>query len=385
MTIMSSTATERASTASIAGSRHRMPQAGIQTVQIVTLAGDGIGPEIMSAAFKVLSFAAQGAEFAFHLEPMPFGGAGIDEEGTPLSPRTLEACRHADAILLAAIGGPKWDNAPVRPETGLLRLRQELGLFANVRPTRVSRSRVAHSPLRPEIVSGTDFVIVRELTSGIYFGKPRFLGKDEAYDTMRYSRDEIERTAVVAFETAGRRRRHVTLVDKANVLATSRLWRHVVAEVAARYPDVSYDAMYVDAAAMKLVARPTCFDVILTENLFGDILSDEAAQITGSLGTIPSRSFGASGPSLYEPIHGSAPDIAGTGRANPISMISSVSMMLRDSFAQSEVADRIDAAVDDCVASGEVTPDLGGRLTCETATEAVINRMKERKEGSNHD
>ena len=377
MATMSTTVTDRAHMAATANDETQTDRAGARTAQIVTLAGDGIGPEIMSAAMRVLRIAARDAEFDYHLHPMPFGGDGIDRDGTPLSPDTLHACRQADAIALAAIGGPKWDNAPVRPETGLLQLREALGLFANLRPTKVSPARVAYSPLRPEIVSGTDFVIVRELTSGIYFGKPRSLGDDESFDTMRYSRHEIERTAVVAFSLAQRRRHHVTLVDKANVLATSKMWRHVVAAVAARYPEVSYDAMYVDAAAMKLVARPTTFDVILTENLFGDILSDEAAQITGSLGTIPSRSFGSSGPSLYEPIHGSAPDIAGTGRANPISMISSVSMMLRDSFAQHEMADRIDAAIDACISNGEVTPDLGGKLTCESAKEAVIRHMGE--------
>ena len=382
MTTTSSTTVDPSRLSSTESDEASTGPVGTRTAQIVTLAGDGIGPEIMSAAMRVLEFAAQESGFAFQLQPMPFGGAGIDKEGSPLSPATLEACKHADAVLLAAIGGPKWDNAPVRPEAGLLNLRQELGLFANLRPTRVSSARVSYSPLRPDIVAGTDFVIVRELTSGIYFGKPRSLGADESYDTMRYTRNEIERTAVVAFELARRRHRHVTLVDKANVLATSKMWRNVVAKVAAQNPDISYDAMYVDAAAMKLVAKPTIFDVILTENLFGDILSDEAAQITGSLGTIPSRSFGTFGPSLYEPIHGSAPDIAGTGRANPISTISSVYMMLRDSFAQRETANRIDDAVDTCVARGEVTPDLGGTLTCETATEAVINQMKE---SGNHD
>jgi 3-isopropylmalate dehydrogenase len=354
---------------------------GAAAARIVTLAGDGIGPEIMAAGLRVLA-AATRPEFPHTVEPHPFGGDGIDRTGVPLPDDTLNACRAADAVLLAAIGGPRWDDAPVRPEAGLLRLRSELGLFANLRPTRVTAARAAHSPLRSEIVAGTDFVIVRELTGGIYFGEPRHLGDDEAYDTMRYRRSEIERIARVAFDLARTRRRHVTLVDKANVLATSKLWRQVVAEVAAGYPDVDYDAAYVDATAMKFVSDPTRFDVILTENLFGDILSDEAAEITGSLGTIPSRSTGASGPSLYEPIHGSAPDLAGTGRADPISMISSVSLMLRDSFGRGQTADRIDAAVDAAVAAGEVTPDLGGALTTTQAADAVIRHFERTQ---NHD
>ena len=351
-----------------------------QRARIVALPGDGIGPEIMDAGLRVLAAATAG-RLDYEVDSYPFGGAGIDQAGSPLPDATLAACRDADAVLLAAVGGPAWDGAPDRPEAGLLRLRSELGLFANIRPTRVSPALAGRSPLRPEVVSGADFVIVRELTGGIYFGQPRHQGSDEAYDTMRYRRDEIERIAQVAFDLAETRRRHVTLVDKANVLATSRLWRDVVAEVAAGHPQVTYDAAYVDATAMKIVSDPRRFDVILTENLFGDILSDEAAEITGSLGTIPSRSSGAHAPSLYEPIHGSAPDIAGTGRADPISMIASVSLMLRDSFRLPGLADAVDAAVDAAVAAGEVTPDLGGPLSTSAATDAIVQHLEE----SRHD
>ena len=353
------------------------PQGSTRVARIVTLSGDGIGPEIMAAGLRVLQAVSTDGDLRFELDPHPFGGAGIDAEGEPLSQKTLDACRHADAVLFAAIGGPKWDDAPVRPEQGLLKLRSELGLFANIRPTRITRARAVHSPLLPDIVSGTDLVIVRELTGGIYFGKPRVFSDDEAYDTMRYSSGEIERIAHVAFDMARIRRRHVTLVDKANVLATSRLWRQVVASVADEYPDVAWDAMYVDATAMKLIAEPTHFDVILTENLFGDILSDEAAQITGSLGTIPSRSTGSTGPSLYEPIHGSAPDLAGTGRADPISMIATVAMMLRDSCGKIDDAKRIEAAMDTAIAHNEVTSDLGGTLNTQTATDAILSHMND--------
>lgn len=355
------------------------------STRIVTLPGDGIGPEIMEAGLRVLAAAAQQGGFEYSADEHPFGGAGIDACGSPYPEATRVAVHEADAVLLAAIGGPAWNDAPDRPEAGLLRMRQDLGLFANLRPTRVTAARAGRSPLRPEIVAGADFVIVRELTGGIYFGQPRRLDDDEAFDTMRYRRDEVERIARVAFETARTRRGRVTLVDKANVLASSKLWRRVVGEVAVEYPDVHQDAMYVDAAAMKLVSDPRRFDVILTENLFGDILSDEAAEITGSLGTIPSQSRGASGPAVYEPIHGSAPDIAGQGIADPISMIGSISLMLRGSAGRADLADRIEAAVDAAVSDGEVTPDLGGTATTTEATDAIIRHLSTEFSKGAHD
>jgi 3-isopropylmalate dehydrogenase len=290
----------------------------------------------------------------------------------------LATCQASDAVLLAAVGGPKWDQAPQRPEAGLLALRQALNLFANIRPTRITEANQHYSPLK--LAAPVDFVIFRELTSGIYFGQPRTFSSEMAVDTMRYQREEIARIARLAFQFATTRSQHVTLVDKANVLASSRLWRQVVAAIAAEFPAVTYDTKYVDATAMQLIAHPEQFDVILTANLFGDILSDEAAEITGSLGTIPSISQGSQGPALYEPIHGSAPDIAGQSRANPIAMIRSVALMLAHSFKRTDLANEITTAIDAVMVAGIVTPDLGGSATTTAVTAAIINHIQESRE-----
>ncbi len=345
------------------------------TANITVLAGDYIGPEIMAAGLKVLAAVSEDQNFDYQLHEMLFGGAGIDQTGEPLPAETLKAAQQSDAVLLAAIGGPKWDGASKTPEQGLLAIRKALNLFANIRPTEISTAMQQYSPLKN--TEPVDFVIVRELTSGIYFGTPRETTADYALDTMRYTNEEIERITRVAFDMAMKRRKHVTLVDKANVLDTSKLWRKIVAEIATDYPEVTYDTSYVDAASMKIIASPSQFDVILTENLFGDILSDEAAQTTGSLGTIPSMSRGVNGPSLYEPIHGSAPDIAGKGIADPISMIRSVAMMLTHSFNRDDMAKEISDAINQTVTAGVVTPDLGGHATTDEMTETIINYIKE--------
>src|SRR5881227_4053513 len=310
--------------------------------RVVTLPGDGIGPELMAPALEVLS-AVGDFEFEQHL----FGGASIDAHGTALTDDVLAACRDSDAVLLAAVGGPKWDStdpdAP-RPEQGLLALRKGLELFANLRPVRPSSALLDASPLRRERIEGTDLLVVRELTGGIYFGD-RGRRDGSAFDTCAYDVEEIERIAEVAFRFA---RRRVTSVDKANVLETSRLWRETVERVAERHEGTELEHLLVDNAAMQLVARPAEFDVILTENLFGDILSDEAAMLTGSIGMLPSASVGAGGPGLFEPVHGSAPDIAGSGMANPLAMFGSVAMMLRHGLAIGREADaaRIESALD---------------------------------------
>jgi 3-isopropylmalate dehydrogenase len=330
--------------------------------RIVLLPGDGIGPEIVGAARRLLE--ALG-EFEFSEHAM--GGCSIDAHGTALTDEVLAACRAADAVLLGAVGGPKWDttdpDAP-RPEQGLLGARKGMGLYANMRPVRPSPALVDASPLRPDVIAGTDLLVVRELTGGIYFGDSGRDG-DVAHDTCEYSAAEVERIARVGFEAAQRRaagtgrKPRVTSVDKANVLETSRLWREVVGRVAADYPDVELDHLLVDNAAMQLVSRPADFDVIVTENLFGDILSDESAMLTGSLGMLPSASLGAEGePGLFEPVHGSAPDIAGQGVANPLATFLSAAMMLRHGLDRPDDAARIEAAVDTVLDSGLRTPDL---------------------------
>jgi len=330
--------------------------------RIVILPGDGIGPEIVGAARRVLEVCGE-----FEFDQRLIGGASIDASGVGLTDEVLGACRAADAVLLGAVGGPKWDTtdpqAP-RPEQGLLGLRKGMELYANLRPVRPSPALIASSPLREERIAGTDLLVVRELTGGIYFGDSGREG-DVAHDTCEYSAPEIERIARVAFEAAqhraegsGRRPR-VTSVDKANVMETSRLWREVVGVVAADYPDVALEHLLVDNAAMQLVSHPTGFDTILTENLFGDILSDESAMLTGSLGMLPSASLGAEGaPGLFEPVHGSAPDIAGKGISNPLATFLSVAMMLRHGLDRPGDAERIEAAVDAVLERGLRTPDL---------------------------
>jgi 3-isopropylmalate dehydrogenase len=336
----------------------------VSTPRIVVLAGDGIGPEIVDAALELLESLG---EFEFDRRLM--GGCSIDAHGTALTDEVLEACLASDAVLLGAVGGPKWDttdsDAP-RPEQGLLGLRKGMGLYANLRPVRPSPALVGASPLREERIAGTDLLVVRELTGGIYFGDSGRDG-DTAHDTCEYTAEEIERIARTAFEAARRRaessgrKPKVTSVDKANVMETSRLWREVVGRVAPGYADVHLDHLLVDNAAMQLVSRPADFDVIVTENLFGDILSDESAMLTGSLGMLPSASLGADGaPGLFEPVHGSAPDIAGKGIANPLATFLSVAMMLRHSFGRADDAVRIEAAVDAALERGLRTPDLAG-------------------------
>ena len=337
------------------------------TPRIVLLPGDGIGPEIMEAAKRLLAAVGD-----FETEEQLVGGASIDEYGTPLSDDVLDACRGADAVLLAAVGGPKWDStdpdAP-RPEQGLLGLRKGLGLFANIRPVRPRPALLDASPLKRERIEGTDLIVVRELTGGIYFGDSGLEG-DTAHDTFVYSTSEIERIALVGFRMA---RRKVTSVDKANVLETSRLWRKTVSKFAEEEP-LPLEHMLVDNAAMQLVSQPADFDVILTENMFGDILSDEAAMLTGSIGMLPSASVGEDGPGLYEPVHGSAPDIAGTGTANPLAMFGSVAMMLRD-IDMEDAAAAVESAVDLALGKGLRTPDLGGDATTEAATRAVLAHL----------
>jgi 3-isopropylmalate dehydrogenase len=337
--------------------------------RIAALPGDGIGPEIMGAARALLD-----ALGGFEVEEHPMGGVSIDLHGTALTDEVLEACRASDAVLLAAVGGPKWDTTDPdrpRPEQGLLGLRKGLGLYANLRPVRPAAALLDASPLKRDRIEGTDLLVVRELTGGIYFGaKGRRDGS--AFDTCVYSEAEIDRIAEVAFRFA---RRKVTSVDKANVLETSRLWRATVERVAERHPDVELEHLLVDNAAMQLVARPAAFDVIVTENMFGDILSDEAAMLTGSLGMLPSASLGGDGPGLFEPVHGSAPDIAGTGTANPLAMFGSVAMMLRYGIARQDDAARVESAVDRALEQGLRTRDLGGDATTEDATRAVLANL----------
>ena len=344
------------------------------TKKIVTLAGDGIGPEIMAAGLEVLAAVAPKIGFDYSLEDKPFGGAGIDAVGHPLPQDTLEAAKGADAILLAAIGSPEYDNAPVRPEQGLLAIRKELNLFANIRPVRIFDALKHLSPLKPERIEGVDFVVVRELTGGIYFGD-HILEEKKARDINDYSYEEVERIIRKAFEIARNRRKIVTSIDKQNVLATSKLWRRVAEEVAQDFPDVTLEHQLVDSAAMLMITNPAKFDVIVTENLFGDILSDESSVLSGTLGVMPSASHSENGPSLYEPIHGSAPDIAGQGIANPISMVLSVAMMLRDSFGRYEDAERIERAVEASLAAGILTRDIGGQASTKEMTEAIIARL----------
>lgn len=333
-------------------------------VNIILLPGDGIGPEVVSAAKIVLERIADQYNHNFSYQEHLIGGCSIDAHGTALTDEVLSACQNADAILLGAVGGPKWDDptAKVRPEQGLLGLRVGLGTFANLRPVKPHPDLLDASPLRPERLVGVDTLVVRELTGGIYFGEPRLRkvvdGRVQAIDTMSYTDGEIRRVAHLAFKLARGRRRKVTSVDKANVLECSRLWRQTVVEVGRDYPDVTLEHILVDAAAMFLLTRPASFDVLLTANLFGDILTDEASVLTGSMGNLPSASLGDGGPGLYEPIHGSAPDIAGKGIANPIGTILSTAMLLRYSLRLESEAVAIENAVDRVLSAGYRTGDL---------------------------
>jgi 3-isopropylmalate dehydrogenase len=380
--------------------RPRRVTAADQRRRIVLLPGDGIGPEIVAAARRLLEAIGD-----FELSEHAVGGASIDSHGTPLTDEVLETCRTADAVLLGAVGGPKWDSTDPetpRPEQGLLGLRKGLGLFANLRPVRPSPALVSASPLRQELIAGTDLLVVRELTGGIYFGDSGREG-DAAHDDCRYTVAEVERIARTAFEAARQRAAdggasrgarpaaHVTSVDKANVLETSRLWRETVTGVSAEYEDVELEHMLVDNAAMQLVSRPASFDVVVTENLFGDILSDEAAMLTGSLGMLPSASLGSDGPGLFEPVHGSAPDIAGEGVANPLATFLSVGLMLRYGLEMPEQAEAVETAVDAVLERGLRTPDLAAAVTdtppmadlpaevdvgTEEMTEAVLGELR---------
>jgi len=360
--------------------------------RIVVLPGDGIGPEVNQAAITVLKAIAIKAGHHFEFEEHLLGGCAIDARGTALPDDTLEASKNSDAVLLGAVGGPKWDDpaAEVRPEQGLLGLRQALGLFANLRPVKPHVDLLSSSPIKPEFLTGVDLLVVRELTGGIYFGKPRERrfqnGEIQAIDTMAYSQSEIRRVARLAFETAGQRRRKVTSIDKANVLESSRLWRQTVTEVASEYPDIIFENLLVDAAAMHLITRPGSFDVMVTANLFGDILTDEASVLTGSMGNLPSASLGEDRNrfrlprGLYEPIHGSAPDIADQGIANPIGAILSSAMMLRYSLGLQREATMIEQAVDHTLSAGYRTADLadkdGKALSTREISDLIITNLK---------
>ena len=338
--------------------------------RIVVLPGDGIGPEIVAAAQQLLEFFGE-----FEFDQRLLGGISIDAHGTALTDHVLDACRQADAVLLAAVGGPKWDTtdpSKPRPEQGLLGLRKGLGLYANLRPVRPVPALYDASPLKREIIEGTDLLVMRELTGGLYFGRRGREG-DTAYDTCIYSVEEIERIARAGFQAA---RRKVTSVDKANVLESSRLWREVVMRVhAEEFPHVELEHVLVDNAAMQLISNPADFDVIVTENMFGDILSDEAAMLTGSIGLLPSASLGGDGPGLFEPVHGSAPDIAGQGIANPLAMFLSAALMLRHGLGLEAEAATVESAVDRALADGLRTADLGGSASTDEAARAVLNNL----------
>ena len=348
--------------------------------KIVVLAGDGIGPEVTAEAQKIMQVLAERFHHHFEFDAQMMGGRAIDELGTSLPAATVDACKSADAVLLGAVGGPKWDdpNAADRPERGLLAIRKELSLFANLRPVKLHAELIDASTLKREVLEGTDLLVIRELTGGIYFGARQEAGEEgyEAYDTMLYTRPEIERVVRLAAEAAMGRSKRLVSVDKANVLASSRLWRRVATEVLADYPELTVEHVLVDAMAMHLIRRPNSFDVVVSGNLFGDILTDEASMLAGSMGMLPSASLGEliNGHNLplglYEPIHGSAPDIAGQGIANPLAAILSVSMLLRHSLGLHQEADAIETAVDDILSEGVRTGDIA-----QTGTEVVSTRV----------
>ena len=349
--------------------------------KIVLLPGDGIGPEVVAAAVRVLKAIETKFGHTFTFTEEMIGGCSIDKHGAALTDSALKACQAADAVLLGAVGGPKWDDptAKERPEKGLLALRKGLGVFANLRPVKVYPNLTDASPLRPEKLAGVDMVVVRELTGGVYFGEPKGRetvdGVTRAVDTMAYTDPEIRRIVDMAFQLAGGRKKKVTSVDKANVLESSRLWRQVTAEVAKNYPDIKMENMLVDTAAMRLVSNPSEFDVVVTENMFGDILTDEAAVLSGSMGLLPSASLGSGGPGLYEPIHGSAPDIAGKGIANPVGTILSSAFMLRYSLKLEKEAAAVEAAVEKTIASSTLTADLGGKANTKEVTDSILANL----------
>lgn len=345
--------------------------------KIVLLPGDGIGPEVTAEAELLIKAVASNYNITLELQTELIGGAAIDATGEPLPQKSLDACRDADAIILGAVGGPKWSdpNMTVRPEQGLLAIRKELGLFANLRPVRVHPKLAAASPLKPEYLEGVDVMVVRELTGGSYFGEKQE-GDDFASDMCTYSRQEIERVVLTAGHIARARKGMLTMIDKANVMATSRLWRKVTGQIMReQFPDVEYETMLVDAAAMFLISNPARFNVIVTENMFGDILTDEASMLVGSMGMLPSASLGTGTFGMYEPIHGSAPDIAGKGIANPFGMLASVAMLFDYSLGMKEVAQTIEQAIWDCISNTECTADLGGSLNTSEAGAAVRTRL----------
>jgi 3-isopropylmalate dehydrogenase len=357
-----------------------------QHYRITLLPGDGIGPEIMAVAVMVLKTVGEQLDLSFEFREALMGGAAIDAKGEPLPAETLEVCKDSDAVLLAAIGGYQWDTLPrhLRPETGLLSLRSGLGLFANLRPAKILPQLIDASSLKREVVEGVDILVVRELTGGVYFGQPKGIfatetGEKRGVNTMAYTESEIERIGRVAFETALKRGKNLCSVDKANVLEVSQLWRDGMTALAAEYPDVELFHMYVDNAAMQLLRWPKQFDTIVTSNLFGDILSDAAAMLTGSIGMLPSASMGAAGPGVFEPVHGSAPNIAGQDQANPLAMVLSAAMMLRYGLNQPIAADRIEQAVVKVLDQGDRTADIMSEgmtlLGCRAMGEALIQAI----------
>jgi 3-isopropylmalate dehydrogenase len=349
---------------------------------ITLLPGDGIGPEVVAEAVHVLEAVAEKYGHSFNFTERWMGGCSIDRFGSSLTDETLADCKAADAVLLGAVGGPKWDDpsAKERPERGLLALRKGLGVFANLRPVKVHPALINSSPVKPEKLKGVDIVVVRELTGGLYFGQPKgretIDGRERAVDTLEYYDCEIRRVMELAFKLAKGRKKKVASVDKANVLESSRLWRQIATQVGKENPEVQLEHVLVDTASMKLIASPASFDVVVTENMFGDILTDEASVLAGSMGMLPSASLSESGPGLFEPIHGSAPDIAGRGIANPIGTILSSAMMLRYSLKLETEAACIEEAVDDVIASGCRTADIGGKLTTRQMAVEIIKDLK---------
>jgi 3-isopropylmalate dehydrogenase len=348
---------------------------------VVVLGGDGIGPEVTAEAVRVLEVVARRGGHELRFSSQLMGGCSIDRHGTALTDEVLAACRASDAVLLGAVGGPKWDDpsAKVRPEQGLLGLRKGLGVFANLRPVRVHPLLVDASPIKPDRIAGVDILVIRELTGGLYFGQPkgrdRKNGHERAVDTLEYQDFEIRRVVELAFRLAAGRKKKVTSVDKANVLESSRLWRQIATEIGKANPGVALDHMLVDTASMKLVTSPKAMDVLVTENMFGDILTDEASVLAGSMGMLPSASVGEGGPGLYEPIHGSAPDIAGKGIANPLGTILSAALLLRYSLKLEQEARWIEQAVDDAIEGGARTADLGGALSTRAMADEVLKRL----------
>jgi len=348
---------------------------------IVLLPGDGIGPEVVAEAVRVLDVTTGKFGHAFNYSERLMGGCSIDKFGSSLTDETLADCQASDAVLLGAVGGPKWDNpnARDRPERGLLALRKGLGVFANLRPVKVYPALMEWSPLKPEKLKGVDILVVRELTGGLYFGQPKLRemvdGRERAVDTLEYYDFEVRRVVELAFRLAQGRRKKVTSVDKANILESSRMWRKIATEIAARNPDVELEHVLVDTAAMRLVTGPAWMDVVVTENMFGDILTDEASVLAGSMGMLPSASLGDGGPGLYEPIHGSAPDIAGKGIANPTGTILSTAMLLRHSLGLETEAAAIEKAVDAAITTGARTGDIGGKLSTKQMADEIIKNM----------